>query len=520
MDNYNVIKQIGKGAFSNVHLCKKDKVNKNSILLNSIDRYIGILDQGQDKDQDLFIIKEINIDNLVRKYINKSRAEILNRINSSDTRDTRDTRYSSDSRNSVTLSSLSKQESVNITPYSTKSPIFNKEIMKKLDTEEEYYYKRLKDLIDSEIEILKKLNHNNIIKYFSSNIDMSNGNQIYCIKMEYCNYGDLHTVLKKQSRDKQLLSNFKLRNTFGGFEDSFIKKFLKDTVSGLIYLHDLNIIHRDIKLHNVLIKNEIVGNDFLFKLSDFGFACFDIDTELNESLNISDFDFSTSSLKKKYYKLCGTPYYMAPEIILNIEEFDQISTSKKVNERLKREFLGEKMVKFYDKKVDLWSYGICLYELIFNTLPFSGISDIHDLKDFFSRPTTQLDLDKKIDNKSLIDKNMKDILKSLLTINPSFRISTNELHNIVTESLNDLHYVNEFSSEAIIESEYNIITSSLTDPKIDQLSKNVVYEPINLETQKDDVMFLTSWDKINKASSLITKISVDNAFMKWLLNKR
>lgn len=503
MDNYNVIKQIGKGAFSNVHLCKKDKV-KNSSLLSSIDRYIGIgiTNELHNDNRDLFIIKEINIDNLVRKYMNKSRAEILNRINS---------------RDSV---SLSKQASVNITPYN--KGVFNKEIMKKLDTEEEYYYKRLKDLIDSEIEILKKLSHNNIIKYFSSNIDMSNGNQIYCIKMEYCNYGDLYTVLKEQSKDKVLLSNFKLRNTFGGFEDSFIKKFLKDTVSGLKYLHDLNIIHRDIKLHNVLIKNEIVGtySNFLFKLSDFGFACFDIDTDLNESLNISDLDFSASALKKKYYKLCGTPYYMAPEIILNIEEFDQISTPQKVNEKLKRGFLDEKMVKFYDKKVDLWSYGICLYELIFNTLPFSGISDIHDLKDFFSRPTTQLDLHKKIDKKSLIDQNMKNILKGLLTINPSFRITTNELYNIVTKSLTN-SLINNIDSD--IESEYNIITSKTNSLELnDQLSKNVVYEPIDLKKDEkdDDVMFLTSWDKINKASSLIMKISVDNAFMKWLINKK
>ena len=77
-------------------------------------------------------------------------------------------------------------------------------------------------------EILKKLSHNNIIKYFSSNIDMSNGNQIYCIKMEYCNYGDLYTVLKKQSKDKQMLSDFKLRNTLNlnNFNTTKASKFL------------------------------------------------------------------------------------------------------------------------------------------------------------------------------------------------------------------------------------------------------------------------------------------------------
>jgi len=502
MNNYNVIKQIGKGAFSNVHLCKTDEKYNGSLLLSGIERLKSLdlgseISDNDDNDNDiddLFIIKEINIDNLVKKYMNKSRMEIINKIKCNN-------------NNSTSFS-------VNITPYNNNG-VFSKKIMKKLDTEEEYYYKRLKDLIDSEIEILKKLSHKNIIKYFSSNINMSNEQvQIYCIKMEYCNYGDLYTILKKQSNNKVLLSNFKLRNTFGGFEDVFINKFLEDTVCGLKYLHDLNIIHRDIKLHNVLVKNE--KNSFLFKLSDFGFACFDLDTELNESLNMSDFDFSTSALKKKYYKLCGTPYYMAPEIILNLEEFEQLATPQK-------EFLDDdcKMVKFYDKKVDLWSYGICLYELIFNSLPFSGISDIHDLKDFFSRPTTQINLHKKIDNKIIIDQMMKNILKGLLTINPSFRITTNELYNN-NDLKNSLLCVNEINSD--IESDYNIITLN-TNNNPDKLSKNVVYQPIDLnEKQPEQVdnfpVFLTSWDKINKASSLIMKISVDNNFMKWLLNKK
>jgi serine/threonine protein kinase len=113
---------------------------------------------------------------------------------------------------------------------------------------------------------------------------------------------------------------------------------------------------------------------------------------------------------------------MAPEIILNIEEFEQLTSD------------GDcaKHVKFYDKKVDLWSYGICLYELIFNMLPFSDIYDIHDLKLFFSKATTQMDLHKNIDKKNIIDSKMKTVLKRLLTINPSFRISTEELKDFVT----------------------------------------------------------------------------------------
>ena len=112
MNNYNVIRQIGKGAFSNVYLCKNDKVRS---LLSSIERFgIGILEEKNDFD-DLFIIKEINIDNLVKKYMYKSRSELLHKIKDDKS------------------PSLSGTASVNITPYN--KGVFNKKIMKKLDTE-------------------------------------------------------------------------------------------------------------------------------------------------------------------------------------------------------------------------------------------------------------------------------------------------------------------------------------------------------------------------------------------------
>jgi serine/threonine protein kinase len=480
MDNYNVLKPVGKGSFSIVYLCREKR--SSLLMLN------GIYD---DNNNNLFIIKEINLDNLVQKYMKKSKLENKN----------------------------SKQESgnINITPYS------NKLILQKLNSEQEYYYKRLRDLIDSEIEVLNKLSHENIIRYYSSNVK----EDIYYIKMEYCEYGDLYSILKDYK-----VGDFELRNIFNGFESTFIVKFLKDTVNALEYLHSLNIIHRDIKLHNVLVKKD-KENQFLFKLSDFGFACFDLDCKLNDSLSMSDFDFSVSSLKRKYYKLCGTPYYMAPEIILNIEEFEQLTSDKRYSN----------YVKFYDKKVDLWSYGICVYELIFNMLPFSDIYDIHDLKGFFSMATTQINLHKNIDIKHTIDNRIKILLKKLLTINPSFRISTQEL----VEFINSLDNPDLLVNDSLID----IIDCKENMYRMNEIMKvNVMKEPLNIdkkdnnkdnkkerridclqiEINKDSWIiednenrypnFLNSWDKINKISSLITKISVDNNFMKWLLNNK
>ena len=476
MNDYDIIKQIGKGSFSNVHLCER-RHNSSLLLLN------GIYDD-ENTDDNLFIIKEVNIDNLVRKYVKKSRSEFIKTPRSH---------------------RIVGTTSVSITPYNNKL----KTKAHESDLEEEYYYKRLRDLIDSEIEVLKKVNHANIIKYFSSDIKQ----QVYYIKMEYCQYGDLYSILKDYT-----MPDFRLRNIFNGFDNTFITKYLKDTISGLSYLHDLNIIHRDIKLHNVLVKKS--NNEFLFKLSDFGFACFDIECDLNESLSNSDLEFSTSALKKKYYKLCGTPYYMAPEIILNIEEFEQLTVESD----------NPNHVKFYDKKVDLWSYGICLYELIFNMLPFSDIYDIHGLKRFFSKGTTQLDIHKNIDKKNIIDSKMKELLKKMLTINPSFRCNTDELYSIINIPIEQQQLILNDSIIDIVNCKENVYQTN------EIMKENVLKQPIfvnnhdadiNMNSwvideqdgQKEFPKFINSWDKINKASSLISKISVDNAFMRWLLNK-
>jgi len=508
MNDYNVIKQIGKGSFSNVHLCKKNK--SSSLLLLS-----GICND-ENYDDELFIIKEVNLDNLVRKYVKKSRANKMTSV-----------KYNK---------FVSETKSVNITPYNNRLHA----MAQQHNLEEDYYYKRLKDLIESEIEVLKKLNHHNIIKYFS--YDMKE--QIYYIKMEYCSYGDVYNILKNNTHN-----NFKLRNRFDGFDNIFITKFLDDIVSALVYLHNLNIIHRDIKLHNVLVKMDN-DNNFLFKLSDFGFACIDIDCNLNESLSISDFDFSASALKKKYYKLCGTPYYMAPEIILNIEEFEQLFSDSNISNQ----------VKFYDKKVDVWSYGVCLYELIFNMLPFSDIYDINSLKSYFSRSTTQIELYKVIDSKKIIDDRMKILLKKLLTLNPSFRLSIYELSDMI--KLHKKERLDEICLNDYVMYNSNVeVISNNNNKSVEMMKNNIIKEPLNLSqdinemesinlndpvnadnpvnaddpvnvnvnswiieekstTSNKDGGFFNSWDKINKSSSLIMKISVDNNFMKWLLNKK
>ena len=135
--------------------------------------------------------------------------------------------------------------------------------------------KKLNDvdnLIKNEIDLLSKMNHNNIVKYYGSFICEKKLN----IVLEYCRGGSLLNLL----------------NIFKHFDENIIRRYISQILDGLEYLHYHNIIHRDIKCANILIdKNGIC------KLSDFGGA-----KSIKEEINV------LSSMQ-------GTPNWMAPEII-------------------------------------------------------------------------------------------------------------------------------------------------------------------------------------------------------------
>lgn len=128
--------------------------------------------------------------------------------------------------------------------------------------------------IMSEIDLLKNLNHKNIVKYQGS---FKTKTHLYII-LEFVENGSLANNIKP--------------NKFGALPENVVGRYIAQVLEGLVYLHEQGVIHRDIKGANILTTKE--GE---VKLADFGVA-----TKLTEA------DINTHSV-------VGTPYWMAPEVI-------------------------------------------------------------------------------------------------------------------------------------------------------------------------------------------------------------
>uniref|UniRef100_A0A8C4KAN3 Inhibitor of nuclear factor kappa-B kinase subunit alpha n=1 Tax=Dromaius novaehollandiae TaxID=8790 RepID=A0A8C4KAN3_DRONO len=161
-----------------------------------------------------------------------------------------------------------------------------------------------------EIDIMKKLNHPNVVKACEVPEEMNFlVNDVPLLAMEYCSGGDLRKLLNKPEN-------------CCGLKESQILSLLSDIGSGIQYLHENRIIHRDLKPENIVLQDE--GGKIVHKIIDLGYAK----------------DLDQGSLCTSFV---GTLQYLAPELFEN---------------------------KSYSVTVDYWSFGTMVFECIAGFRPF------------------------------------------------------------------------------------------------------------------------------------------------------
>ena len=207
---------------------------------------------------------------------------------------------------------------------------------------------KAKTKILHETTILKNLNHPNVVKFYET---FESNNHILII-MEYISCGDLLTFVRKRTKLSEKVAKF----------------IFRQIIEALQYIHSKNIIHRDIKLDNILID---LNNTI--KLCDFG-----VSKEIRNNLPI--------------YDQCGTPAYIAPEILRN-EGFQGFSA-------------------------DIWSAGIVLYAMVQGKVPFFT-KEVQDLYMMITKNSYS-----PLEG---VSKELEDLISKLLDKNPQTRITSEEI---------------------------------------------------------------------------------------------
>lgn len=234
--------------------------------------------------------------------------------------------------------------------------------------------------IVAEVNILKDLCHENIVRYHDRHVDRENG--ILYILMEFCGGGDLGTIIKNCSRSGRPLP-----------EDTIWSYFLQILLA-LQHCHSppestsgtplrQQILHRDLKPENIFLdENQVI------KLGDFG---------LSKALGAASFANT----------YVGTPYYMSPELMQE---------------------------KSYDTKSDIWSLGCLIYELCALKPPFHE-AKTHSELSIFIRNGRIPPLPRGYSQA------LHQVIKSMLNVNPAMRPSAQQL--LQHERIDLIHKVRE-----------------------------------------------------------------------------
>ena len=228
------------------------------------------------------------------------------------------------------------------------------------------------DLIEREKNILKKESHQNIIRYYSSFVE---NNTNYFV-LEFFDGENLENLSNK----------YKSMNPPQNIPQSLIIIILKGVINGLLYLHNRNIMHRDIAPDNIMIdKNNVV------KITDFG---------LSKKCNNLE-ELAKGSIR-------GKAYYASPEIY-------------------KAFFKTDQKIANYNFKTDIFSLGVTMFYLMTFDLPIY----VNEKKKIFIRNENFI-------NPNVYHRKLIEIIESMLIFDENKRPSSLELYNEMRKLIGDM----------------------------------------------------------------------------------
>jgi len=244
--------------------------------------------------------------------------------------------------------------------------------------------------LKNEIAILQTLNHPNIVKFE----DVKKTKKHFYIVMEFCNGGELSKALEK----------YQLK--FGKpFSQEIVQYLMRQIISAFKYIHGQKIMHRDIKLDNILInfqnekdKKELNMMKAQVKIIDFGFAC----------------KIAKDSLT---YTAIGNPINMDPLILKKLN-----TPGRKARQ------LG------YDQKADIWSLGAICYEMLIGRAAF----DAEDMEDLVNKVEAG-----KYKVPTSLSKEVISFLNGMLQYEPTQRLTVEQLyrHPFLSNNIHNFHSI-------------------------------------------------------------------------------
>ena len=214
-------------------------------------------------------------------------------------------------------------------------------------------------LLEREIAVLSTLQHPHIIEL----VEVYETPKKVFMVLELCCGGELSDLLHKKYR----------------LSEEEVKVVMCRLAEAVVYMHDCDVVHRDLKLENILVSTADPNDKFNIKVTDFG---------LSYAKGLPGCDDMSNK--------CGTLYYMAPEVVRSIHE--------------------------YSKLCDVWSMGVIMYNLLCGKMPFNG-----ETADELQQAILSAHLGFTETEWITISEGAKDLIRGMLHVNTTSRLTARQV---------------------------------------------------------------------------------------------